>query len=258
MHRRLVFKEPLSRAALWSRRLAWFAVAVLALSLLLVRLREPSFERFAAVLASYVFVLVSLLLACIAFVGIWRHGYRGAGMAAGAVLICVLLLAPAGYVGFLAATRPSLADISTDIDDPPGFSRSPPVLAARDGRLPPDVPAEQRRLQRRAYPKAVPIFLDIPAEAAFDLARKAAGALSWQVLEASKPPKRDGAGRIEAVARGRFLRIAEDVTIRIRARPEGSRIDIRSASRLGSHDLGANAARVSDFAAEIETLMDSR
>lgn len=258
MHRRLVFEDPLSRAALWSRRLAWFAVAVLALSLLLVRLREPSLEGLAPIAASYVFVLASLLLAGVAFVGIWRHGYQGAGMAAGATLICLLLLAPAGYIGFLAATRPGLADLSTDIADPPEFSRSPTALAARDGRLPPDVPAEQRRVQRRSYPKALPILLDIPAQGAFDLARKAAGTLGWQVLEASKPARRDGAGRIEAVARGRLLRFAEDITIRIRARPEGSRIDIRSASRLGGHDLGANAARIADFAAEVETLLESR
>jgi len=258
MHRRLVFEDPVSRAALWSRRLAWFAAAVFTLSLLLVRLREPSLEGLTPVAASYVFVLASLLLAGVAFVGIWRHGYRGAGMAAGATAICLVLLAPAGYIGFLAATRPPLSDLATDMTDPPEFSRAPATLAARDGRLPPDVPAEQRRLQRRAYPKAVPILLDIPAEAAFELARKAAGSLGWQVLEASKPGRRDGAGRIEAVARGRLLRFAEDITIRIRARPEGSRIDVRSASRLGGHDLGANAARIADFAAEIETLLEAR
>ena len=258
MHRRLVFEEPVSRAAVWSRRLAWFAFAVLLLSLLLVRLREPSIEGLAPVAGAYVLVLAALGLAILAFIRIWYSGHRGVGMAAGALLLSLLLLVPAGYVALRLVTRPALADVSTDIDDPPAFSRSQAALTARSGRVPPDVPALRRRLQRQAYPKAVPILLELPAEAAFDLARRAASGLGWQVLEAARPGGRSGAGRVEAVARGRILHFSEDITIRIRPRVDGSRIDIRSASRLGSHDLGANAARVAAFTDEIELLMESR
>lgn len=256
MHRRLVFEEPVSRAAVWSRRLAWFSLAVLALSLLLVRLREPSIEGLAPVAGAYLFVLLALGLALLAFVRIWRNGHRGVGMAAGALLLCLVLLAPAGYVGFLLATRPALADISTDIDDPPAFSRSMAALTARDGRVPPDIARPQRRLQRQAYPKIAPIVLEQPADAAFELARKAATALGWQILEASRPGGRSGTGHIEAVARGRILRFSEDIAIRIKPRVDGSRIDIRSASRIGRHDLGANAKRITAFADEIDRLLD--
>ncbi len=258
MHRRLVFEEPVSRAAVWSRRLAWFAFAVLLLSLLLVRLREPSIEGFAPVAGAYVLVLAALGLAILAFIRIWHSGHRGAGMAAGALLLSLLLLVPAGFVVLRLVTRPALADVSTDIDDPPAFSRSQIALTARAGRVPPDVPPLRRRLQRQAYPKAVPILLELPAEAAFDLARRAALGLGWQVLETARPGGRSGAGRVEAVARGQILHFSEDITIRIRPRVDGSRIDIRSASRLGRHDLGANAARVAAFADEIELLMESR
>lgn len=258
MHRRLVFEEPVSRAAIWSRRLAWFSCAVLLLSLLLVRLREPSIEGLAPVVGAYVLVLAALGLAILAFIRIWYSGHRGVGMAAGAMLLSLVLLAPAGYIAFRLATRPALADVSTDIDDPPAFSRSQAALTARVGRVPPDIPAERRRLQRQAYPKAVPILLELPANAAFDLARRAALGLGWQVLETARPGGRSGSGRVEAVARGRILHFSEDITIRIRPRVDGSRIDIRSASRLGNHDLGANAARVAAFADEIELLMDSR
>lgn len=256
MHRRLVFEEPVSRAAIWSRRLAWFSLAVLLLSLLLVRLREPSIEGLAPVAGAYLFVLLALALALVAFARIWQKGHRGIGTAAGALLLCLILLAPAGYVGFMLATRPALADISTDIDDPPAFSRSMAAQTAREGRIPPDVAPDKRRLQRQAYPKITPIVLEEPAQAAFDLARKATTALGWQVIETSRPGGRSGAGRIEAVARGRFLRFSEDITIRVKPRVDGSRIDIRSASRIGSHDLGANAKRISAFAAEIDLLME--
>ena len=258
MHRRLVCEEPVSRAALWSRRLAWFSLAVLLLALLVFRTGEPSVEGLAPVAAAYLVVLLALLLSLMAFARIWQSGHRGVGMASGAFLLCLLMLAPAAYVGFKVATRPALTDIATDIDDPPAFSRSRVALDARAGRVPPDVSLEQRRLQRKAYPRAVPIVLEVTADVAFDIARRAALARGWQVLESSRPGGRSGAGRIEAVARSRLLRTAEDITIRIRPRADGSRIDIRSASRIGPHDLGGNAAGIAAFIEEVDLLVEAR
>ncbi len=258
MHRRLVFEEPVSRAALWSRRLAWFAVAVLTLTVVIFRMGEPSLQGLAPIGAAYGLVLAAFGLAILAFLRIWRSGHRGVGMAAQAFALCLALLAPAGYFGFRFATLPALADVSTDIDDAPAFSRSRAALDARGGRVPPDVPAATRRLQRQAYPKALPIVLELPAEQAFEIARKAALARGWQVLESSRPGGRTGAGRIEAVARSRVLKLAEDITIRIRPRVDGSRVDIRSASRIGPHDLGGNAARIASFAEEVELLVEAR
>lgn len=258
MHRRLVFEEPVSRAAIWSRRLAWFSLAVLVLAVLVFRGSEPSIEGLAPIVGAYGFVLAALLLALIAFARIWQAGHRGVGMAAGAFLLSLLLLAPAGYAGFRFVTQPALTDVSTDIEDPPAFSRSQVALDARNGRVPPEIAPAQRRTQRQAYPKAVPIVLEIPAEMAFTIARRAALALGWRVLEASRPGGRSGAGRVEAVAQGGILRFSEDITIRIRPRVDGSRIDIRSASRIGRHDLGANAARIAAFIAEVELLVEER
>ncbi len=258
MHRRLVFEEPISRAALWSRRLIWFAITVMLVALLIFRASEPSFQGLAPVGGAYVLVLLAFAMSLLAFVRIWQAGHRGVGMAAQAFVLALVMLAPAAYAGFRIATLPAVADISTDTEDPPAFSRSSVALAARKGQVPPDLPASERRIQRQAYPKAVPIVLDVPAEVAFEIARKAAVALGWQVLEASRPGGRSGAGRIEAVSLSRFLRFASDITIRVRPRADGSRIDIRSASRLGWHDLGTNAARIADFAAEVDQLNDER
>lgn len=258
MHRRLVFEEPVSRAAIWSRRLAWFSLAVLLLSLLLVRLREPSIEGLAPVAGAYIFVFAALGLAILAFIRIWYSGHRGVGMAAWAMLLSAIMLVPLGYVAVRLVTKPALADVSTDVDNPPAFSRSQAAQTARAGHVPPDVPAVRRRVQRQAYPKAVPILLEVPAEVAFDVAQRAVVGLGWRVLERARPGGRTGAGRIEAVARGRILHFSEDITIRVRPRVDGSRIDIRSASRLGTHDLGANAARIAAFTDEVELLMDNR
>ncbi|CAD5277148.1 conserved membrane hypothetical protein [Bosea sp. 62] len=258
MHRRLVFEEPISRAAIWSRRLALFGLTVVVLAVLIFRFGQPSVERLAPIAGAYIFVLLAFLLALAAFVRIWQDGHRGIGIAVQAFLLCLLLLAPVAYGGFQLATLPFLADVSTDVDEPPAFSRSRVALTAREGRVPPDVPAERRKAQRQGYPKAVPIVLELPAEIAYDIARKACVTLGWQVLEGAAPGGRSGAGRLDAVARSRVLRLVDDITIRIRPRADGSRIDIRSASRLGGFDFGANAKRIAAFEEEVKLLVELR
>ena len=54
-------------------------------------------------------------------------------------------------------------------------------------------------------------------------------------------------GIIEAVATTRFFRFKDDVVVRVRPTAEGSRIDLRSRSRIGLSDLGKNAARIMEF-----------
>jgi uncharacterized protein (DUF1499 family) len=84
--------------------------------------------------------------------------------------------------------------------------------------------------------------------------RKAADNLGWQVIEAVPPGGRSGQGRLDAVARSLVLKLPEDITVRIRPLADGTRIDIRSASRLGVHDLGANAKRIRAFLEEASGL----
>jgi uncharacterized protein (DUF1499 family) len=78
--------------------------------------------------------------------------------------------------------------------------------------------------------------------------------LGWRIIEAVKPGGRMGLGRLEAVDRTFLLRLPDDVTVRIRPRADGTRIDVRSASRIGTHDLGANAARIRRFLDEVSNL----
>ena len=44
----------------------------------------------------------------------------------------------------------------------------------------------------------------------------------------------------------------DDVVIRIRAEPDGARIDARSSSRYGMSDFGTNAARLRSLINDIE------
>ena len=78
----------------------------------------------------------------------------------------------------------------------------------------------------------------------------------WHVVDA-RPPQgtapRDGL--IEAIARTPILGFRDDVAVRVRATQQGARIDVRSASRYGRHDLGANAARVRALIEDVDDVL---
>jgi uncharacterized protein (DUF1499 family) len=253
--RHLILEEPVSRAAIWSRRLAGFALPVTVIAVALLRFRsvEPT-PGFAALSAGLLLALAAAGCALAAFARIWTEGRRGFGLALKGLLLSLLVLAYPGWFVAKAAILPALTDISTDIDDPPAFSRSRAALEARGGRVPPDVPVEERRKQRDAYPQIAPLFLDMPPDEAYELVRKAAVNRRWEVIESARPGGRIGLGRLEAVDRTFLLRIPDDVTVRIRPRADGARIDVRSASRLGRHDFGQNAARIRRFLDEVSNL----
>lgn len=253
--RRLIIEEPVSRAALWAPRVAWFAFAVTLIAVILIRLQYVDLMPGGVALAAGLFLAVEAAgLALFAFVRIWREGRRGLSMAVRGLVLALLILGYPGWFALRALTRPPLMDVSTDIDDPPLFSRSRAALEARGGRVPPDVPPELRRMQREAYPQIAPLTLDLPAEQVYDLVRRAAQNRGWQIVEAARPGGRVGIGRVEAVDRTFLLRLADDITVRIRPRADGARIDVRSASRIGQHDLGQNAQRIQRFLEEVANL----
>lgn len=253
--RRLIIEEPVSRAALWSPRVAWFALAVTAMALALVRFRRVEFTvGIVPLAAGLALAVAAAALALFAFCRIWSEGRRGLKSAIGGLLLAGLIL---GYPGFFAAralTLPTLNDVSTDIENPPSFSRSQVALQARAGWVPPEVPAEVRRKQRQAYPQIAPLSLDLSPEEAFEIVGKAAANRGWEVIEAIRPGGRLGLGRLDAIDRTFLLRIPDDVTVRIRPRADGARIDVRSASRIGKHDLGQNARRIRRFLDEVSAL----
>lgn len=253
--RRLIIEEPYSRPARWSPMVAWFALVVTALSTLLIRFGRIDYQSgFIALGLGLVIALLAAGLSLLAFVRIWQEGRRGLGSAIKGLVLAALVLGYPAYMGLKAVTLPAINDVSTDTDDPPAFSRSHAALTSRDGRIPPDVPPEERELQREAYVQIAPLSLDIPPEDAFPLVRKAAENLGWKIIEAVPPGGRTGAGRLEAIDRTRILKIPEDITVRVRPRVDGTRIDIRSASRIGHHDLGTNAKRIRAFLDEASNL----
>ena len=106
---------------------------------------------------------------------------------------------------------------------------------------------------RRGYPDLASLVLPVGAGRAFALAREtAAGMPAWVVTGADS-----AAGRIEATATTRWFGFQDDVVIRVMARGGGggadsATVDMRSKSRVGKSDVGANAARIRAYFKALE------
>jgi uncharacterized protein (DUF1499 family) len=253
--RHLILEEPVSRPAKWSPMVAWFAILVTVMSTLLIRFGRIDTESgFTALGIGLGLGVVAIVLSLLAFIRIWQEGRRGLSSAVKGIVLAALLLGYPAWFAVKAAALPPIRDVSTDTENPPPFSRSRAALAARDGYVPPEPPPEAREAQRESYEQIAPLSLDMGTEEAFALVGKAARNLGWQVIEEGRPNARTGAAHLEAVARTLVLRLPEDVTVRVRPRADGARIDIRSASRIGRHDLGSNAKRIRAFLDEVSNL----
>ena len=238
----------LARTAIWSQRLALFSVGVIVLGILFGRGAVlPPMQGLIVVASGAVLAGVALVLAVAAYVDIWRNGAVGVFRAnIGFVVAALVLAAPLWQVA-RAYTLPAINDVSTDLADPPAFSRARTALAARNGHVPAESSLDTREKQRRAYTDIAPVTLELGPEEAYDLVLEALKELKWQVVDQSAPSARSGLGRVDAIDRTRVFRFSDDITIRIRPLANETRIDIRSASRVGHHDLGANAARIRLF-----------
>jgi uncharacterized protein (DUF1499 family) len=189
--------------------------------------------------------LATLLLALGGMAGAAR---RRAGMstAVTALVLSVAVIAPIGALAWKASRVPAIHDITTDPTNPPAFVAA---LRLREGALNPaeyggpDVAAKQGA----AYPDIVPLTLNLPPAGAFDRALAAVRTMGWDLV-ASDP----AGGRIEATDTTFWFGFKDDVVVRVKPQENGSRVDVRSLSRVGGGDIGANAARIRKYLAALK------
>ena len=253
MSRGPLFDVPMSKLAAWSARFAWFALAVVILSILIVRSGfleiEPALATFAAAL---IFAALAIVFAFAAFVVIWRQGLGGLGRAVLGLALGAVLLAYPGYLGYRASKLPAINDITTDAANPPRFD----VLARLRPRGSNAYPgARAAALQAKFYPDLDALEYDAPAALAYRVALQVVTKRKWHIVDALPPTPRR-AGEIEAVARTMIMGFRDDVVVRVAAASGGgTRIDARSASRYGDRDFGANAKRLTALLSDIDDAM---
>lgn len=187
--------------------------------------------------------VLSLILVLLVAVPKWRAGWW---VPVASLVIALIAIAPPLIAFSRAKSVPPIHDISTDTVDPPAFvqllevrNKSPNGSAYGGPAI-----AEQ---QRKAYADVKP--LDVPAapREAVQMAIDAARAMKWEVVGSDA-----AAGRIEATDTTSWFGFKDDVVVRVRPNGTGSRIDVRSVSRVGRSDLGANAQRVRDYLAKLK------
>ncbi len=164
----------------------------------------------------------------------------------------------AGYIGdqyLTVRSVPFIHDISTDVQNPPRFKG---VLAAREAHsaargeemndltYTPEVALQQQA----GYPDIEPLIVAAPPAEVYEKAEALAEAMEWEFV--TQDPQ---AGLIEATATSRAYQFKDDIVIRLAPTGTGTavstRVDMRSASRVGRSDVGVNAARIKKFLAAL-------
>jgi hypothetical protein len=142
----------------------------------------------------------------------------------------------------LARAVPPINDISTDLTHPPDYVTAATNDFWKGKEM--GYPAGFADSVRRGYPDLGSLVLPLRAGRAYVVARETASHMSGWVITGSD----SAAGRIEATATTPWFGFKDDVVIRVAARGTDSAVvDVRSKSRVGKSDVGANAARIREY-----------
>ncbi len=250
--------ETTSRFAVWSGSVALFSAALILSSLFLHRLFSiPTPVALNLLKLSILCGLFAMALGVLAIIDIWRNGSRGisrvfmGGLISLTVVAWPLLLLPT------INSIPEINDVTTDAVSPPLFD----TLAARrpPGSNMPDYPGEVfAHQQQQAFPDLKPLFINRSVAEAYEVSVDAVKRLGMNIVSSNAPGEESPAeGLIEAYDRTLVWGFYDDVAVRVSGNQVTAKIDVRSASRYGRHDLGRNAERTRRLLREIVARLEA-
>ena len=181
-----------------------------------------------------------------------RRGFAWAvlGIVTSLAVVGVLALKEWNYLR-IAREVPPIHDITTDTMNPPRFIAILPLR--KDAPNPAEYGgAAIAAQQNKGYPDLGPAKFDVPPDQVFERAAAVARAMGWSIV-AAVPIE----GRIEAVDTTFWFGFKDDVVVRITPVGTGSRVDVRSVSRIGRSDLGTNAKRIRTFLTKLAATVAS-
>lgn len=193
---------------------------------------------------------VAILGGILAAIGFFRMKEPAANYTIAGALSIVLAIAAIINIGYwyneVQQGYPPIHDITTDTQNPPEFVAIVPLR--RDAPNPVEYAGEETaEAQRDFYPGLYPIITNLTYDEAYDRALATAREMPWRLVGESREE-----GRIEAYDKLAWFGFIDDVVIRVDTAEAGSRIDIRSKSRIGRGDLGVNAKRIRAYIEEFE------
>lgn len=192
----------------------------------------------------------SLLLGAVALVAlVWAGVGKKEGWTMPMVSVVVIAAAPILLIIATAGDgfdKPRIHDITTDIHNPPSFSVAQSLRKEGENSLEYSIETLPA-LQSSAYPEIEPLMVSQTAFESYEQAKATLEALGWEVTREDIVNY-----ELEAVEETRLLGFKDDVIVRVQAAKGGSRIDVRSVSRVGVSDLGANAKRIQRYLAAFQ------
>lgn len=183
-------------------------------------------------------IVLVLAIATLIFVYTRRRGADRMPALIGLAASVVVLVVTAPY--YAALSLPMTNDVTTDRDDPPLFELV--ALDRAPGANLLDYTEDEARVQAEGYPDLVGIRATGGVHENFGKAVGAARALGWDIVSENADT-----GLIEATDTTFWFGFHDDLAIRVRREDNETVVDLRSASRVGLHDLGANAERIRAF-----------
>jgi len=178
---------------------------------------------------------------------------RGRDTAWGALLLGLGGVGLLGLVIKLSIASP-LRDVTTDYQNPPQFKATSFLVKAPgsedllDSSFHVDKSYDpgQSALQVKALPEIEPLAVKATADKTYPTVEKVMRQQfpQWKILRAD-PKER----HLEVEAESGLFRFIDDVVIEVRPGkdPADSTVEIRSRSRVGQSDLGANGRRINDI-----------
>lgn len=166
------------------------------------------------------------------------------------VVIVFLLMGSATAVGLYwqneARSVPPIHDITTDLQNPPEFVAM--VRLREDSPNPPEYAGEETaEAQREAYPHIQPLMISADVDEVMDEAIVLLVEREWELVAINRADR-----RIEATEKLAWFGFKDDVVLRFTETENGTRVDMRSKSRLGRSDVGVNAKRIDKFLKDLE------
>ena len=233
---------------------SWLGLALSVIGLLSLGASGPGFRvgfwgfKAGIGLVKYsAYISVAALVVCFLGAVLWA-----AGIVAGGLTPALIGLGIAGFVSAWTLkwkhnldSVPYIHDITTDTENPPLFIAVLPLRAGAENPAEYGGP-ELAQKQREGYPDLKPGSVSCSPQAAFPRALQAAKDMGWKIVASDLQSL-----RIEATDTTAWFGFKDDVVVRLAPSPTGSRIDVRSVSRVGKSDVGTNARRINAYLARV-------
>ncbi len=231
-----------SKLAIWSRRFGSFSLPIAIIPVWMHRNQLLNSETFQILLMSAVtLALLAVFIGIAAYFRLWQTGDHGWGKSTMGIFLGLVCLSPIAYGASLALDYPFANDVSTNAN------RQPQLLANLQTAIRTALTQEETAI---FFPAISTRIYDVEPAVLFDRIEDMVRERGWEIRIQRKPVA-NSIGTINAMAMT-FLGWRDEVAIRLEPNFSGTRLDMRSASLNGAHDLGANGIRIEKFLIDLD------